>query len=118
VSVDIDAPALYSRGLTPTDLVNAIGAQNLILPTGSMKVENANTTLASTVRYRASRKLPRFQCGQVTAPPFSSAMSPRFVSAGPQITIARRTATVVYHVDFQGRACRRWRWRLRQAVTR
>jgi CzcA family heavy metal efflux pump len=38
VSVDIDAPALYSRGLTPTDLVNAIGAQNLILPTGSMKV--------------------------------------------------------------------------------
>jgi CzcA family heavy metal efflux pump len=38
VSVDIDAPALYSRGLTPTDLVTAIGAQNLILPTGSMKL--------------------------------------------------------------------------------
>ena len=38
VSVDIDGPALYSRGLTPTDLVNAIGAQNLILPTGSMKL--------------------------------------------------------------------------------
>lgn len=38
VSVDVDSAALYSRGLTPTDLVNAIGAQNLILPTGSMKV--------------------------------------------------------------------------------
>lgn len=38
VSVDVDSAALYSRGLTPTDLVNAIGAQNLILPTGSMKL--------------------------------------------------------------------------------
>lgn len=38
VSVDIDGPALFARGLTASDLVSAIGAQNLILPTGTMKL--------------------------------------------------------------------------------
>ena len=46
VSVDIDAPALYSRGLTPTDLVNAIAAQNLILPTGAMKLGDREYDIA------------------------------------------------------------------------
>jgi multidrug efflux pump subunit AcrB len=38
VSVDINTPALLARGLTPADLVNAMAAQNLILPTGSIKI--------------------------------------------------------------------------------
>ena len=38
VTVDIDAPALTSRGLTPADLVDAMAEQNLIVPTGTIKV--------------------------------------------------------------------------------
>jgi multidrug efflux pump subunit AcrB len=40
VMVDIDIPALQSKGLTPVDVSNAINAQNLILPTGTEKVGN------------------------------------------------------------------------------
>jgi multidrug efflux pump subunit AcrB len=38
VSVDLDIPALQARGLTPNDVVNAISAQNLILPSGTVKI--------------------------------------------------------------------------------
>jgi hypothetical protein len=32
VQVDLDMPALQSKGLSPADVVNTVGAQNLILP--------------------------------------------------------------------------------------
>jgi len=38
VSVDLDLPALKSKGLAPVDVVNAISAQNLILPGGTAKI--------------------------------------------------------------------------------
>jgi CzcA family heavy metal efflux pump len=38
VAVDLDTAALQSRGLTPVDIVNAVNAQNLILPSGSAKI--------------------------------------------------------------------------------
>jgi CzcA family heavy metal efflux pump len=38
ISVDIDSAALQSKGLSPVDVVNAINAQNLILPTGTAKL--------------------------------------------------------------------------------
>ena len=38
VSVDIDTPALQAKHLTPVDVVNAITAQNLILPSGTAKM--------------------------------------------------------------------------------
>ena len=38
VQVDLNLPALQSKGLSPADVVNAIGAQNLILPSGSIKI--------------------------------------------------------------------------------
>ena len=38
ISVDIDMPALLAKGLTPTDVVNAVSAQNLILPSGTAKI--------------------------------------------------------------------------------
>ena len=38
VMVDIDPEALRSRGLSPLDVVNAVTAQNLTLPTGSARV--------------------------------------------------------------------------------
>ncbi|WP_039911986.1 efflux RND transporter permease subunit [Cellvibrio mixtus] len=38
VSVDINAAAMLANNLTPAEIVTAMGAQNLILPTGTMKV--------------------------------------------------------------------------------
>ncbi|MGN6652592.1 efflux RND transporter permease subunit [Trinickia sp.] len=38
VSIDIDTRALLAKGLTPIDVVNAVSAQNLILPTGTAKI--------------------------------------------------------------------------------
>src|SRR5271154_6578717 len=38
VMVDLNTTALQSKGLSPLDVVNAIAAQNLILPTGTSKI--------------------------------------------------------------------------------
>src|ERR1700690_1901782 len=38
ISVDIDSSALQARGLSPVDIVAAVNAQNLILPTGTAKL--------------------------------------------------------------------------------
>ena len=38
VAVDLNVPALQAHGLTPANVVSAIGAQNLILPTGTTKI--------------------------------------------------------------------------------
>jgi len=38
ISVDLDSSALQAKGLSPVDIVNAINAQNLILPTGTAKL--------------------------------------------------------------------------------
>ncbi|KND62241.1 Cation/multidrug efflux pump [Candidatus Burkholderia verschuerenii] len=38
ISVDLDTRALLAKGLTPTDVVQAANAQNLILPTGTAKI--------------------------------------------------------------------------------
>ena len=38
VSVNIDIPALQSKGLSPTDVITAISTQNLVLPSGTVKM--------------------------------------------------------------------------------
>lgn len=38
VQVDLNLTALQSKGLSPSDVVNAISAQNLILPSGTAKI--------------------------------------------------------------------------------
>ncbi|MGC2476165.1 MAG: efflux RND transporter permease subunit [Candidatus Sulfotelmatobacter sp.] len=38
IQVDLDLPKLQAYGLSPTDIVNAVNAQNIILPTGTMKM--------------------------------------------------------------------------------
>jgi multidrug efflux pump subunit AcrB len=38
VQVDLNLPALQSKGLSPADVVNTIGAQNIILPAGTIKI--------------------------------------------------------------------------------
>ena len=38
IQVDLDLPKLQAYGLEPTDIVNAVNAQNIILPSGTMKM--------------------------------------------------------------------------------
>ncbi len=38
IQVDLDLPKLQAYGLSPTDIVNAVNAQNIILPAGTMKL--------------------------------------------------------------------------------
>lgn len=38
IEVDLNTTALQSKGLSPLDVVNAVNAQNLILPTGTSKI--------------------------------------------------------------------------------
>jgi multidrug efflux pump subunit AcrB len=38
IQVDLDFPALQAKGLSPLDVVNAVSAQNLILPAGTSKI--------------------------------------------------------------------------------
>jgi multidrug efflux pump subunit AcrB len=45
VSVDLDMEALQARGLSPADVVNAVNAQNLILPSGTAKFGGTEYTV-------------------------------------------------------------------------
>ncbi|MGB6131440.1 MAG: efflux RND transporter permease subunit [Acidobacteriaceae bacterium] len=47
VQVDLNMPALQSKGLSPADVVNTIAAQNLILPSGTIKIGNFEYQLES-----------------------------------------------------------------------
>ena len=38
IQVDLDLPKLQAYGLSPVDIVNAVNAQNIILPTGTIKL--------------------------------------------------------------------------------
>ncbi|NJD08096.1 MAG: efflux RND transporter permease subunit, partial [Methylococcaceae bacterium] len=51
VTVDVDSTALLARGLTPADLTDAMAAQNLIVPTGTIKIGSTeyDVTLNATV---------------------------------------------------------------------
>src|ERR1700761_6161788 len=46
IAVDINIPKLQARGLTPSDVVNAFGAQNLILPSGTAKIGSTEYDIA------------------------------------------------------------------------
>ncbi len=39
IQVDLDLNALQAKGLSPVDVVNAISAQNVIAPSGTMKID-------------------------------------------------------------------------------
>jgi multidrug efflux pump subunit AcrB len=45
IMVDIDPAKLVSRGLTPLDIVNAVNAQNLTLPSGTAKMGDLQYTV-------------------------------------------------------------------------
>jgi CzcA family heavy metal efflux pump len=61
IAVDLDTQALQSHGLTPVDVVNAVDAENLILPSGTMKIGELETTVlinASTQTVAELNDLP------------------------------------------------------------
>src|SRR5216683_3229335 len=45
IMVDIDPTKLQAKGLTPTDIVNAVNAQNLTLPSGQAKIGDTQYTV-------------------------------------------------------------------------
>ena len=46
ISVDLDNAALLAKGLTPNDVLNAVNLQNLILPSGTVKIGATEYTIA------------------------------------------------------------------------
>src|SRR5918996_1092290 len=45
IMVDLDPAKLVAQGLTPTDVVNAVNAQNLTLPSGQAKIGDTQYTI-------------------------------------------------------------------------
>jgi CzcA family heavy metal efflux pump len=45
ITVDLDSKSLQAKGLSPVDIVNAVNAQNLILPTGTAKLGTLEFTV-------------------------------------------------------------------------
>src|SRR6202040_1603782 len=69
VQVDLDTNALQSKGLSPLDVVNAISAQNLILPSGTSKIgafEYAVDTNSSPTTVAELNQLPIKTSGNTT----------------------------------------------------
>ena len=62
IQVDIDLAALQAKGLSPADVVNAVSAQNLIVPSGTMKIDRfeyaIETNSAPSDRGSALNNLP------------------------------------------------------------
>jgi multidrug efflux pump subunit AcrB len=46
ITVDLDPQALFAKNLSATDVVNAVNAQNLILPAGDAKIGDRDYTVA------------------------------------------------------------------------
>ena len=57
VMVDLNTNALQSKGLSPVDVVNAISAQNLILPAGTSKIGNFEYDVDLNASPRSVREL-------------------------------------------------------------
>src|SRR6202521_1286115 len=69
IMVDLDPDALRARGITPNDVVNAVNAQNLTLPSGDAKMGDKQfivraNSLAPTLA--ALNRLPIKQAGPTT----------------------------------------------------
>ena len=56
VQVDLDMPRLQANGLSPSDIVNAINAQNVITPSGTAKIGSAG--IPGGDEQRAARPSP------------------------------------------------------------
>jgi multidrug efflux pump subunit AcrB len=69
IMVNLDPDALRSRGVTPTDVVNAVNAQSLTLPSGDAKMGNRQFIVrvnAMPLTVQALNRLPIKQIGPRT----------------------------------------------------
>ncbi|WP_407148932.1 efflux RND transporter permease subunit [Bradyrhizobium sp. ORS 86] len=69
VMVDIDPEALRAKGVTPTDVVNAVNAQSLTLPSGDAKIGNKQYIVginAQPSTVEALNSVPIRQVGNTT----------------------------------------------------
>jgi len=69
IQVDLDTNALQSKGLSPMDVVNAISAQNIVLPSGTSKIgtfEYAVDTNSSPTTVAELNQLPIKTVGSTT----------------------------------------------------
>jgi hypothetical protein len=71
IMVDIDPAKLLAKGLTPLDIVNAVNAQNLTLPSGTAKIATSSTTSGRTRRQRRSTISTTSRSNSRAAPPSS-----------------------------------------------
>jgi multidrug efflux pump subunit AcrB len=66
IMVDLDQHALASRGLSPSDVANAIQQQNVILPSGDVKIGTKDYALAMNNTPDAIAAINQFPVKQVT----------------------------------------------------
>src|SRR5277367_1218215 len=69
IMVDLDPDALRANGLTPTDIVNAVNAQSLTLPSGDAKIGNTQYIVsvnATAPTIQALNNVPVRQIGATT----------------------------------------------------
>jgi multidrug efflux pump subunit AcrB len=69
IMVDLDADALRAQGVTPTDVVNAVNAQSLTLPSGDAKMGDTQfivSTNANAPTIAALNQVPIRQVGATT----------------------------------------------------
>ncbi|VFU16265.1 efflux RND transporter permease subunit [Methylocella tundrae] len=65
IMVDLDQQALQSRGLTPSDVARAIQQQNVILPSGDVKIGSKDYMLAMNNSPDAIASINQFPVGEV-----------------------------------------------------
>jgi multidrug efflux pump subunit AcrB len=119
VSIDIDSAAMQAKGLSPNDVVNAVSAENLILPSGTAKLgplEYQVEMNGSTQTIDALNNLPVKTLGGATV------SRRRPISCGRTEAAARCSASTrqAPHPRSRlctmcGRHCRRWPRRCRRS---
>jgi multidrug efflux pump subunit AcrB len=65
IMVDLDQQALHARGLSPSDVAQALQQQNVILPSGDVKIGNMDYTLATNNSPNVITAINQFPVGQV-----------------------------------------------------
>jgi len=65
IMVDLDAEALQARGLTPADITEALSHQNVILPSGDVKIGSKDYTVAMNNSPDAIATINQFPIKQI-----------------------------------------------------
>lgn len=90
VAVDLDPSALYAKGLSPQDVVNALTAQNLILPAGDIKIQDRDYVVRTNASPQIADQLNNIPIKQVNgATIFMRDVATVHEGSAPQQSIVR-----------------------------